>query len=980
MLNQGKSMCKFIHNSFISFLFLSTLLFCAENHNPELIQGGNNENGVLNASNWTIMIDTGKSLDLSVANCATGKCIHVNPYEANAGMYQAIQTEIGQRYKLEAKILGANHYKDKSNYTLGASYLTVEDKIPTATSTVTHNTEKIQSNTVTTVGFTFTATSTTTYVSLRGDTRHRYPTASSISVKKVDKATTYEPFVWHNISTNIQNGIINASFSAKPSNININSVIGFSNGESNAYTDLGIIVRFSPMGIIDARNGSKYQATNTLKYQSNKQYDFRLEINFDIQKYSIYVTAEDENEILIGKNYAFRSEQSSLTSINNMAHYSTENGVVSVDNLIFTTTKDTTSPIITLNDASIITLMVGDVYTDAGAIATDNKDGEITANIIIDNRVISSIAGTYKVTYEVYDDAGNKANAERTVIVKERDGSHVSNKHVDVLTIGDSFTDGADYLIPLTEKLKNLGHHNISFVGTEYDREISHEGREGWTAAAYMNHNPKWYPDSPFLNNNTIDFENYFKEKLEVKPHIVIVQLGLNDVISATKGVLKGYSKRDNIIEKKIADITLLINTIKQSLPQSKILMMMPTEQNENEHTNTNASAIGVTNKDLHRKLMGEYQEQYLAKFDNREKENIYILKTYSYLNTKQDFRDFIHPNMQGFKKIAEALKDKLLSLVSSIDQQEEASAMGQKIFEIDFNKHPIGTYTKAMHREDFYTYKGENLYYKNHDNTHMFGNSGPDETTSIIEDNGEKVLRVLYKKDKIGLGKYPDTSTYTGFASFAALPKKNRREEDVNNPQEVTLTYYVKFERRFDWAIGGKLPGLAGGVAPGGGQKIGNHKMQNGFSARFMWHMLSTPDNTKIPGLIGYIYHPGRVGDVGQHVYGAGSYMSTIKPTTSFTDRNKANLFVFKREKWYKIKQTIKPNRPYKSDGTMKVWIDDKLATNYGGMKYIADGKHGEYSVDRLLFATFHGGGTQEYAPKYDSYARFKDIEVYVK
>ena len=48
--------------------------------------------------------------------------------------------------------------------------------------------------------------------------------------------------------------------------------------------------------------------------------------------------------------------------------------------------------------------------------------------------------------------------------------------------------------------------------------------------------------------------------------------------------------------------------------------------------------------------------------------------------------------------------------------------------------------------------------------------------------------------------------------------------------------------------------------------------------------------------------------------------------------------------------------------------------------MKYIADGKHGEYSVDRLLFATFHGGGTQEYAPKYDSYARFKDIEVYVK
>jgi hypothetical protein len=79
---------------------------------------------------------------------------------------------------------------------------------------------------------------------------------------------------------------------------------------------------------------------------------------------------------------------------------------------------DTTKPVITLIGASTVTVTVGDTYTDAGATAADNVDGNITAKIVIVNNVNTSNAGTYDVTYNVKDTAGNKADeVKRTVTV-----------------------------------------------------------------------------------------------------------------------------------------------------------------------------------------------------------------------------------------------------------------------------------------------------------------------------------------------------------------------------------------------------------------------------------------------------------------------------------------------------------------------------------------------------------------------------------
>ncbi len=68
---------------------------------------------------------------------------------------------------------------------------------------------------------------------------------------------------------------------------------------------------------------------------------------------------------------------------------------------------DQTIPVITLVGSSVITHPVGSVYSDEGALATDNVDTHL--NVQTSGNVDSSMAGVYTLTYNVSDTAGNAA-------------------------------------------------------------------------------------------------------------------------------------------------------------------------------------------------------------------------------------------------------------------------------------------------------------------------------------------------------------------------------------------------------------------------------------------------------------------------------------------------------------------------------------------------------------------------------------------
>ena len=108
---------------------------------------------------------------------------------------------------------------------------------------------------------------------------------------------------------------------------------------------------------------------------------------------------------------------------------------------------DTTKPVITLIGASTININVGDSYSDQGATATDNIDGNLTSSIVTTGSVNTTVAGTYSINYNVSDNAGNAADTvTRTVNVNEvidtvkpvitLIGASTIN-----LTVGDSYID-----------------------------------------------------------------------------------------------------------------------------------------------------------------------------------------------------------------------------------------------------------------------------------------------------------------------------------------------------------------------------------------------------------------------------------------------------------------------------------------------------------------------------------------------------------
>jgi uncharacterized protein (TIGR02145 family) len=78
---------------------------------------------------------------------------------------------------------------------------------------------------------------------------------------------------------------------------------------------------------------------------------------------------------------------------------------------------DVSAPIITIKGDNPATINVGSIYSDAGAIAVDDVDGDVTNSIQTTGTVNPSVVGTYTITYTVSDTAGNISTAKRTVNV-----------------------------------------------------------------------------------------------------------------------------------------------------------------------------------------------------------------------------------------------------------------------------------------------------------------------------------------------------------------------------------------------------------------------------------------------------------------------------------------------------------------------------------------------------------------------------------
>lgn len=214
-------------------------------------------------------------------------------------------------------------------------------------------------------------------------------------------------------------------FDVVPGSDPIDAVVGLSDGNISGYTGMATIVRFNTSGNIDARNGGTYSAASTIGYTAGQTYHFRLAINVSNHTYSTYVTPSGGSETIVGLDYAFRSEQASVSELDtwNAAVASSPGGSITVDN--FTVDAQLTAPSITNHPVSI---NVGEGQSaEFSVVATGNPSptyqwrkngtniGGATSNPYTLSNVQTSDAGDYDVV--VTNSSGNATSNDATLTV-----------------------------------------------------------------------------------------------------------------------------------------------------------------------------------------------------------------------------------------------------------------------------------------------------------------------------------------------------------------------------------------------------------------------------------------------------------------------------------------------------------------------------------------------------------------------------------
>jgi hypothetical protein len=180
-------------------------------------------------------------------------------------------------------------------------------------------------------------------------------------------------------------------------------------------------------------------------------------------------------------------------------------------------------------------------------------------------------------------------------------------------------------------------------------------------------------------------------------------------------------------------------------------------------------------------------------------------------------------------------------------------------------------------------------------------------------------------------------------YPSGSVGPSQGGGQFRVNLParDEYYLGYRVMFEADFDFRLGGKLPGLCGGRGNTGGQR----PTGDGWSARYMWGREGR--------LVIYLYHMDQRSQYGDSV-ALGVHIE--------------------RGRWYHLTQRIKVNSPGQRDGELQVWVDDREVLRRTDIRYR---DVGSAQVDIFYFSTFHGGNSDAWAPRNDSFARFDDFRI---
>jgi hypothetical protein len=212
--------------------------------------------------------------------------------------------------------------------------------------------------------------------------------------------------------------------------------------------------------------------------------------------------------------------------------------------------------------------------------------------------------------------------------------------------------------------------------------------------------------------------------------------------------------------------------------------------------------------------------------------------------------------------------------------------------------------------------------------------------------------LRVLYPQGT-------NTSSHSGAQFDMVLPgakmysRETQRIEGANAYQDLYLSYWVRFDDNFDWAFGGKLPGLYGL------EGYGAPNRDNEVKSRLMWR-----EAGKLEFYL-HTQHDPRERLLWNNVPGKGHATLTAG-------------------RWHNLELRMTMNSvagsAAQADGVLQGWLDGELLADYCDLRFR---NSSAVSWNAVFFSTFHGGSGgdggpgEAWWPARDVSATFDDFVV---
>lgn len=276
---------------------------------------------------------------------------------------------------------------------------------------------------------------------------------------------------------------------------------------------------------------------------------------------------------------------------------------------------------------SILTPYKNNIFN--GRYKAEDSDG-----IIFDS---NSNSNQYK--YEIYDEQLNRID-NNCICQIVSEPINLSDKTA--LVIGDSTVD----FDTMTSKMLELFTENgaeLTLLGTLGDGTTTNknEGRAGWTTIDYFTN--KKYNDvvNPFYNQDTetFDFKYYMNQQGYTSVDFVIIQLGINDLYNATNNY-------ESALKNVISNIKKMIDSVFVFNDSIKVIINLPTTPNSDKSKHS-------VSEPLYRNRVIKYNELAQIELTDYPESKVRTSYCHLILDSKKDISDNVHPNTEGFAKMA---------------------------------------------------------------------------------------------------------------------------------------------------------------------------------------------------------------------------------------------------------------------------------------------------------------------------------------